>query len=740
MATQPLPEILRRSMKRLRETSPRLQEGIKFRKTNRHALSNNNIEKYFETLVTAVYPFDLTNKPSEEVLAQVQKWIATSCPKDPQTKVRFVGEIKGLDVHPEITECILHPPINEEKRKLFEEVQKKLPSTRNRFLSKDQFFTHYLSLCRLHPQPPPRPSECGDLTMEQAVKYCTEGRRNGPVRPVLLACSGFRHGYQNLLEKIQLRRDDDERYGALKKELESQGITTSSWKLCYHEEMLRLLGRPEEVATDVTGQQILDRLATVNRGRRCMFQMFRQEMLRLGKAALVEKLDTCSDYYITSKTRHEQFRARSPWHHQLFIACIDSLMQESQGKTAFTAVRRNTLEQSLAHFFFFLETHARGNLETFLENVAPPQLLDALKDYARSLKGYGRRSKALSNGHHATSTISFALRALRCDGMIQFLGCAQNLSGFSIRKVLQTIENNTIPADPSVRRRFTDEEVGRMMELARDPAQDVMLTILREVAVRATALGQIKYEMLVDENHAPRSLCKVPEKNNKLRCFKASENLTKKIQILTDQLRRTHTDEELVGCFPLHMNNIQVPYSRANIYAFVRNLAKRANVTDVQVHPHAFRHTLVCKLVDAGNSLDIVSKFMGHESTSTTRNKYWTLSTEEIHQRLVDPFMVSFHQDKEKKITIKEAEVLTNQKVLSCIKIIGKYQQILEQCTRENQPAAQVGDRIQQELPHLTSILAIIKDSVQDPDPDPDPGPEPELLGPEESSSEEDSD
>ena len=47
-----------------------------------------------------------------------------------------------------------------------------------------------------------------------------------------------------------------------------------------------------------------------------------------------------------------------------------------------------------------------------------------------------------------------------------------------------------------------------------------------------------------------------------------------------------------------------------------------AGIKDINVHPHAFRHTIVGALIDAGNSMDVVSKYMGHANVSTAADNY----------------------------------------------------------------------------------------------------------------------
>lgn len=60
------------------------------------------------------------------------------------------------------------------------------------------------------------------------------------------------------------------------------------------------------------------------------------------------------------------------------------------------------------------------------------------------------------------------------------------------------------------------------------------------------------------------------------------------------------------------------------------------------MHAHAFRHTIVGQLMDAGNSMEVVSKFMGHKSSGVTNRHYWTVSVQELNERMNNPFMGKF--------------------------------------------------------------------------------------------------
>ena len=76
----------------------------------------------------------------------------------------------------------------------------------------------------------------------------------------------------------------------------------------------------------------------------------------------------------------------------------------------------------------------------------------------------------------------------------------------------------------------------------------------------------------------------------------------------------------------------------------------------MHVHPHAFRHTLVCNLMGAGNSLEAVSKYMGHKSVGTTNAHYWVTTVEDLHKKIINPMSDKFQQ-RETEESMKDEEI-----------------------------------------------------------------------------------
>lgn len=348
-------------------------------------------------------------------------------------------------------------------------------------------------------------------------------------------------------------------------------------------------------------------------------------------------------------------------------------------------------------------------LQRFFRHATVLDLENALRFGATQM--HSRRASCVEQvRHHAHSGVSRALHFLR-GSLRNHLGtaCRASLPTLNAKSILCGVasEQTFLPQTP--RRTFTNEEVAAMLEVARDPAEVFMITILREIGLRACALGHLTYNMLLTECHTPRIECRVPEKGKKLRVFKTSENLQAKTKALSDFLRSIYSDKDLCHSYPLNLANISKPMSIATVNNVVRRLAHNAGVYGPHVHTHSFRHTLVGTLVAAGNPIELVSKFMGHSGSGTTSYFYWKPTTDEVAAQMINPFSKAYYQERQErqeKITQQKQNIAVHvekEKVQNCRLIIDT---LLAECDPETKA------RMMQKLPNLHTMLETIDTPV----------------------------
>ena len=141
------------------------------------------------------------------------------------------------------------------------------------------------------------------------------------------------------------------------------------------------------------------------------------------------------------------------------------------------------------------------------------------------------------------------------------------------------------------------------------------------------------------------------------------------------------------------------------------DLAVDANITDVHVHPHAFRHTMVGTLIENGNSMEQASNFLGHKNVDTTNKFYWIATVKELNAQMNNPFMPGFKSKSERKEEEGETVAIQQKKIQTCLQIITEYNRITATCVDEGLPASEVQRMLFESMPDLGKILRVISET-----------------------------
>jgi integrase len=379
--------------------------------------------------------------------------------------------------------------------------------------------------------------------------------------------------------------------------------------------------------------------ALQGKGRRPVARMLLQERPDLAAPVLQTKL--------------ERLRQKSDWHRALLdqVSC--------EGRTSYPEQHRRAQRDLLAQFLWRLETEV-GDARDFLQRATPSELGAVLVKMLQQLRTHAQWVVSSRHTHHARRQAHVALSLL--NGVLRpHVRC--DVSLLKVPWLLRQVPNLFLPLPEHTRRTFTDQEVERMLVSARNESERLLITLLREVALRYSALVHLRYSMLVDEHHKPRSEAHVPEKAQSVRAFPCSTNLQHRVKLVAEALRKQHPDPR--DCFLLNARDPSKPF-RA-LRATLRRMARNAGIHGVRVHPHAFRHTLVGKLMAAGNSMELVSKLLGHRDAKTTSCYYFRPSVEELRTALINPFQpasgaVPSRDDGE--LELLEAKLRLSQRVL----------------------------------------------------------------------------
>lgn len=340
----------------------------------------------------------------------------------------------------------------------------------------------------------------------------------------------------------------------------------------------------------------------------------------------------------------------SPWHHSLCEEVARAEEVRGFGSTSYPVNRLRHKMSCFANLILCFEHYLSAEkkipcLQTFMQSALVADVRRALQVMASNRVVRNDLVKSDKHVHHAKRFVETALHFVRL--LKPHWGrCADSLDQLKTQDILGSVPNRRIAADSNQRRAYTDDELARMMDMTMNPAEALFIALLTQVGLRVGALAHLRYDMILTDQHKPRDTCRVPEKGGKPRVFLPSKLLQDKIQALSDHLRQTNPDlsDNLRGCYVLNLRNIRRPLRVATLEQQLRAIGKRAGIEGVHVHPHAFRHTVVNKLVAAGNSLDLISKWLGHSDVKTTTYFYWVPTTEDIRRKMIDPFEDSYRE------------------------------------------------------------------------------------------------
>ena len=290
-----------------------------------------------------------------------------------------------------------------------------------------------------------------------------------------------------------------------------------------------------------------------------------------------------------------------------------------------------------------------------------------------------------------------------------------DLSAVSSKEILRQIPNQRIPADGTARRTLTLEEAERLIQAARasnDSRATLLLILLSEIGLRKSALCHLKYNNLLDTTHTPLCTGRAFEKGRKWRYFVTSTRLKQALKSYAETLRDI-ADAHDDGDFFLFLcpNHSERPLGLNTLDRILRVYAKQAGITDVHVHVHMFRHSIVGWLVDAGNSLELASKYMGHSNVSTTAQHYWVPTTTELFSKVNNPFTGEVQQKQREARQAEQELELLQSKLDGALHIISQMDAVVRTAVASNLTAPQVQEAMAR-IPNRDAILRTILEST----------------------------
>lgn len=545
------------------------------------------------------------------------------------------------------------------------------------------------------------PNAIGDIDLFVALKFCSSRQNLTDVRIFLLQVFNFKGDISIL--KFNLKR----RQEFLPKRFE-QLIHDENWnhRTVHYPNLITLCDALQIVDTtelcNLTKEQMLERLETIHHQTASIFKLLKKELELQGSFNddLILFLEFNLPFSFTGQTKLMKLRQLSEWHNLTIDTILKNLNETS--KTSFRKQSNQIAETQTATILHFLLNYYKNKfdaseniLKTFFEKYDTLDIDELTREFVTTRKIENEKVKSSLNTHSAESPVSDLHHFLKC-GLSSFI----HYKYFNQADFIHNLTNHRVAANPQKNRTFTDEEIDRMYLLAQNQPDTLLILIfLREIGLRISAIMNLTVGMIYDINtHCALHICNVPEKGCTYRQFITSDFLKNHIQkyICTQSFKSSED------------NLFQI--TRSTLSQRLKKLACDAHVSTT-MHPHAFRHTIVGKLIENGNSLEVVSKFMGHASIKTTERHYFVSTVQQLHEQMNNPFTKTFHKRKLEKEEEKVDLDLLQMKKQKLSELIHIYNKIIATNCKEQKSAEDIKKQIFQTYPQLGSMLSDLMDS-----------------------------
>lgn len=654
---------------------------------------------WFARLAESIHPLKLHEQPDDETVDMFKRFV---CDQQRSRTPLYMDKLRKLGLHERYAEAVEHNH-TEEEESLYHLWNKSLPRAameawRHLTSKKLRVKQFMLLLDYLYRTSGTRDlSACGNISLEAAANHCR--RVDATAFHHLLAHTGFQHSLLALQQSLGNR-------DLLRANHERLALPTQPYNFTKYLMLRRILGRDPHLAVHMSRRDIQQRLEGCDGATLCtefgmrpqagilvqLFRMLSAELEARGACQMRNDLLVNLPYTISGESLWKRLDCVSEWMHQVLEQIEANFEREGTTGVNTKRFQQRTRETVARQMQFLLEFAAArsedaedinaanrsASLRHFLSSCTSDDVEAATLAFMRAGTVRNDRVKSVNSTHSASKRCSDMVRLWTIG--LSHLVPSTKTTKLAVGKLLKKVENERVPAHGQTRRYYNDEEVASMFEVCRDDAKlTLVLTILKEVGLRNGALNLLQYYSLVDEHCQPRHSCNVREKAGARRVFITSENLKNVIRTYYAQLdARLPEGVTRADVFIFNEQDPMQPLTNQTLRTWLTRLGEAANVTGVHVHPHAFRHTLVCNLMKAGNSLEAVSKYMGHKSVSTTNSHYWVATMEDLHERINNPTSDKFQEMKAQE-SAKDDEIrLLRVKKDFLLQLVGSIEGVLQ--------------------------------------------------------------
>jgi integrase len=422
----------------------------------------------------------------------------------------------------------------------------------------------------------------------------------------------------------------------------------------------------------------------------------------------------------TGYTVADEFCKDNPWRTSLVKLIYDTNIDRVKAKSSYVESVMKKLIYSSVVFLKYLDSYCSKNypaiktndyIKWFLATCTKDMVMNVILEYGKTINVQNERVKNVVDGHHAKRNISTIVSLFK--NTLKMVPCYREIHSIVPSTLTINIENKRVIADSNTRRVYLKKEIDDMLLCVNDdPYMTLIITILREIGLRAGAICNLKYRDLIDVNfNTPLHICRVLEKGNKIREFSTSPNL--KLKIVTVIGSTIINNPSINPNWYIFGTSNEVPMSYSTFLNRLKKIAMESGIVDVNVHPHSFRHTIVGELMDAGNSAEIVSKYIGHTNVDTTMKYYHVMTTDDMMEKLINPY--TFTQTKKEELSELETEVNNlNERLICALNIIDIQSSMLTECIKMGLSCDQYQSLINKRYPNYSLMIKAVGQSIAD--------------------------
>jgi hypothetical protein len=266
-------------------------------------------------------------------------------------------------------------------------------------------------------------------------------------------------------------------------------------------------------------------------------------------------------------------------------------------------------------------------------DIDHPQLLSLTARlcaaHNRAFKPRGSHTNTMTDPVNTTRVLVSSVNSLVQHGV---LFAAQSLTERAVQSCMQGWEAaNTehyaaypVREQPVVTRAtLNDDAIERLKAATRTAQEAVVLTMLHELGLRVGALANARLQDVWNASTGcVRERTRLREKYSTWRDVWLSPHLC---TLLTRYIREERREETTSSRFlfpnPSHTSP-DVAANNSTIARIVHRLCRRAHLPTVNCH--MFRHWVINRLMERGNSLETVSKWIGHRNVDITYRSYYS--------------------------------------------------------------------------------------------------------------------